>query len=83
MAEGRSDDQLRNEMFLERFTFFSMTLYIFVWYNGSIHLILQFMAPIHEMPNPNEVSHYLEYFPTRTGSQLRPFHYSVRHPVVH
>lgn len=51
--------------------------YILQLYHGSLHLVLQFLAEIHDMPNPNEFIHYLEAFLTRSGSQLSHFHNSV------
>jgi hypothetical protein len=57
---------------------FCMSLYILVWYNGSLQLFLQFLVPIHVMPNANEVIHYLENFLMSNGTWLRPFHNDVR-----
>ena len=53
-------------------------IYILVWYNGNLQLILQFLVPIHVMPNANEVIHCLENFLTSTGTWLRPFHNDVK-----
>ena len=45
-------------------------IYILVWYNGSLQLSLQFLVPIHVMPNANEVIHYLVNFLTSTGTYV-------------
>jgi hypothetical protein len=73
MAEGETEDFVKEEVIFGCFAFFCMSLYILVRCHDSLHLAFKFQAPLHQpQTNDDKVIRHLEAFLQSTGSQLRP-----------